>query len=130
MQAQFNDLYATRFDVMKRIAESNWQAWDRLTKQQIKLLGVYADCGQRQYALRNGNGVQRPADFLAAQADIARQLAGQLVQYSQVMFTGTLETAKELMSCIEGSEPPDRTPNYDGGETETLKPARPKRAAT
>jgi len=130
MQAQFNDLYATSVDVMKRLTESNWHAWDRFTEQHNKLLGVYADCGQRQFALWNGNGVQKPADFFAAQADIARQLSAHFVEYSKVMFAGTLDAAKEMVSCIEGpSEPLDRMTNDDAGETETLKPARPKRAA-
>ncbi|MGH9960480.1 MAG: hypothetical protein ACREBC_25730 [Pyrinomonadaceae bacterium] len=33
MQAPFNDLYATSVDVMKRLAECNWHAWDRFTEQ-------------------------------------------------------------------------------------------------
>ncbi|MGH8601895.1 MAG: hypothetical protein ACREXR_03670 [Gammaproteobacteria bacterium] len=97
MQAPFNDLYASSVDVMKRLAECNWHAWDRFTEQRNKLLGVCVDCGQRQFALWNGNGVQKPADFFAVQADIARQLSAQLVESSQVMFTGTLDAAKETV---------------------------------
>ncbi len=127
MQAQFNDLYATSIDVMKRLTESNWHAWE---EQQIKLLSVCADCGQRQFALWNGNGVQKPADFFAAQADIARQLSAHFIEYSKVMFTGTLDAAKDIGQLYRRtSEPLSRTTNHDGGETETLKPARIKRAA-
>lgn len=100
MQAPFNDPYATSVDVMKRLTESNWHVWDRFTEQQNKLLGVCADCGQRQFALWNENGVQKPADFFAAQADIARQLSAHLIEYSKVMVTGTVDAAKDLWSVV------------------------------
>ena len=123
MQAQFNDLYATGVDVMKRLTECNRHVWDRFTEQQIKLLGVCADCGQRQFALWNGNGVQKPADFFALQTDIARQLSAQLVESSQVMFTGTLDAAKDMGQLYRRTSEP-RTTNHDGG-----KPKRSNRRA-
>jgi hypothetical protein len=132
MQAQFNDLYSANVSAMKRVAESNWRVWGRFREQQIKLLDVCADCGQRQLALwnGNGNGAQKPAEFFAAQADIGRQVSEQLVEYSQVMLTSTRDAANEIMSCIEGlSEPLSRPANDDGGENQTLKGARMKRSA-
>lgn len=130
MQAQFNDFYSANVSAMKRLAESNWRVWDRFREQQIKLLDVCADCGQRQLALwnGNGNGAQKPAEFFAAEADIGKQLSEQWVESSQIMLTSTRDAANEIMSCIEGlSEPLSRPANDGGGEIPTLKGARMKR---
>lgn len=129
MQAPLNDLYAASVDAMKRLAESNWRSWARFTEKHITLLKVCADCGQRQFALWNGNGVQKPADFFAAQADSVRQLSAHLAEYSKVVATGTRDAANEVVRCIEGlSESLDRSRDDDGGDTEALKSVRTKRS--
>lgn len=131
MQLQFNDLYAANVHAVKRMAKLNSRVWNRTSDEQLNLLRACTECGQRQLGLwSGGNGAPRPADFLAAEADIFKELTGQVVEYSRIVAANAHDAAGETMSCIEEFfEPLRQSQNGNGDEAESQKVTRQKRSA-
>lgn len=125
MQAPFNELYSANLNAFTRLTDCSWRAWGLVVEQQTKLLGLCAECTQRELQLLSGNGGQKPAELLAAQGDIARRFSDQLAELSRVIFKGTQEAAGGWMSSIQGVSEALASPAKDeGGETEAPKGSR------
>ncbi|MGH8579382.1 MAG: phasin family protein [Gammaproteobacteria bacterium] len=94
------DVYTTGFNTITGLVEANLRVWNQLAGQQTKLVGFWVDCGQRQLTL--WNRAEKPADFFAAERDIAREVSERCIEYSSAMFTGTAKAAAEMIRSIEG----------------------------
>lgn len=120
MPAQLNDLYTANVNTMKRVTELSLRVWDRFNQQQLNLLRTYSECGQRQLGLwSGGNGAQRPTEFFAVEADIAKRLSRQVLDSSRIMLATAQDVACAAMNCAEEllgslSRPEDKS----GAETE------------
>jgi hypothetical protein len=128
------------FKAMQRLADANWRIWSQFTVQQTKLMGFCADCGERELAL--WHHLDKPADWFAAQTDIARELAEHFGDYSRAVFTDTAQAASEITACIEAlARPWQPTPTDEASreaavhsaseetESESSKSARVRRRA-
>jgi hypothetical protein len=130
MQMQFNDLYTANADAMKRMAKLNSRVWDRIRDEQFNLLRVCTECGQRQIGIwGNGNGAQRPDDFVAAETDILKQLSRQMVEYSRIVVANAHDAVSEAMNCVEELfESFDQSQDGNGEETEAKIVTHEKRS--
>jgi Phasin protein len=140
------DVYTTGFKAINRLAEANLHAWREVTAQQAKLVGFYADCGQQQLTL--WGGAAKPADFLAAESDLTREMSQRYIEHSSALFSDTAKAMAEIIGSLaalipwwtltptEGSsghaEPKAslRSASEKGAESESTQAASKKRSST